>query len=98
MKDKAEKNDRHSKWEEAHVNWRRNEWHNILFHVKSHFNDHPDNKGIFIWRERVNRNNPASELGSVKFGNGAIMVYAVIPTNRRTDLHIIRIGALIGRQ
>ncbi|GFS74917.1 transposable element Tcb2 transposase [Trichonephila clavipes] len=34
-----------------HVNWRRNEWSNLLFSDESRFSVHPDNRRIFIWRD-----------------------------------------------
>ncbi|GFX31686.1 transposable element Tcb2 transposase [Trichonephila clavipes] len=37
-------------WATEQVNWRRNEWSNVLFSV------HPDNRRIFIWRDRGSRN------------------------------------------
>ncbi|GFW42417.1 transposable element Tcb2 transposase [Trichonephila clavipes] len=37
-------------WATEHVNWRRNEWSNVLFSDESRFSVHPDNKRIFIWR------------------------------------------------
>ncbi|GFW18670.1 transposable element Tcb1 transposase [Trichonephila clavipes] len=41
-------------WATEHVNWRRNEWSNVLFSDESHFSVHPDNRRIFIWRDRGN--------------------------------------------
>ncbi|GFX81312.1 transposable element Tcb2 transposase [Trichonephila clavipes] len=43
-------------WATEHVNWRRNEWSNILFSDESRFSVHPDNRRIFIWRDRCSRN------------------------------------------
>ncbi|GFX87073.1 transposable element Tcb2 transposase [Trichonephila clavipes] len=37
-------------WATEHVNWRRNEWSNVLFPDESRFSVHPDNRRIFIWR------------------------------------------------
>ncbi|GFY09481.1 transposable element Tcb2 transposase [Trichonephila clavipes] len=39
------------KWATEHVNWRRNEWSNLLFSDESRFSVHPDNRRIFIWRD-----------------------------------------------
>ncbi|GFV45170.1 transposable element Tcb1 transposase [Trichonephila clavipes] len=39
-------------WATEHVNWRRNEWSNVLFSDVSRFSVHPDNRRIFIWRDR----------------------------------------------
>ncbi|GFW33415.1 transposable element Tcb2 transposase [Trichonephila clavipes] len=39
-------------WATEHVNWRRNEWSNVLFSNESRFSVHPDNRRIFIWRDR----------------------------------------------
>ncbi|GFU80464.1 transposable element Tcb2 transposase [Trichonephila clavipes] len=36
-------------WATEHVNWRRNEWSNVLFSDKSRFSVHTDNRR-FIWR------------------------------------------------
>ncbi|GFX66963.1 transposable element Tcb2 transposase [Trichonephila clavipes] len=46
-------------WTTEHVNWRRNECSNVLFSDESRFSVHPDNRRIFIWRDRGSRNNPA---------------------------------------
>ncbi|GFX26876.1 transposable element Tcb2 transposase [Trichonephila clavipes] len=35
-------------WATEHVNWRRNEWSNVLFSDESHFYVHPDFLRIFI--------------------------------------------------
>ncbi|GFX91263.1 transposable element Tcb2 transposase [Trichonephila clavipes] len=39
-------------WATEHVNWRRNEWSNVPFFDESRFSVHPDNKCIFVWRDR----------------------------------------------
>ncbi|GFU59484.1 transposable element Tcb1 transposase [Trichonephila clavipes] len=41
-------------WATEHVNRRRNEWSNVLFSNESRFSVHPDNRRIFIWRDRGN--------------------------------------------
>ncbi|GFT15415.1 transposable element Tcb2 transposase [Trichonephila clavipes] len=41
-------------WATEHVNWRRNEWSNVLFSDESRFSVHPNNRHIFIWRHRGN--------------------------------------------
>ncbi|GFW87777.1 transposable element Tcb2 transposase [Trichonephila clavipes] len=61
-------------WAAEHVNRRRNEWSNILFSDESRFSVHPDNRRIFIWRDRGNRNNPAFVHESVMFGGGGVLV------------------------
>ncbi|GFW30596.1 transposable element Tcb2 transposase [Trichonephila clavipes] len=38
-------------WATEHVNWRRNEWSDVLFSDESRFSVHPDNRRIFIWRD-----------------------------------------------
>ncbi|GFT39818.1 transposable element Tcb2 transposase [Trichonephila clavipes] len=43
-----------SDWAAEHVNWRRNGWSNVLFSDESCFSVHPDNRRIFIWRDRGN--------------------------------------------
>ncbi|GFU47297.1 transposable element Tcb2 transposase [Trichonephila clavipes] len=45
-------------WATTHVNWRRNGRSNVLFSDESCFSVHPDNRRIFIWRDRGSRNNP----------------------------------------
>ena len=37
-------------WVTEHVNWKKNEWSNVLFSGESHFSVHPDNRRTFIWR------------------------------------------------
>ncbi|GFS57454.1 transposable element Tcb2 transposase [Trichonephila clavipes] len=86
------------KWAKEHVNWRRNEWSNFLFSDESRFSVHPDNRRIFIWRDRGSRNNPAFVHESVRFGGGGVLVYGGISIDGRTDLYIIREGPLTARR
>ncbi|GFS55685.1 transposable element Tcb2 transposase [Trichonephila clavipes] len=81
-------------WATEHVNWRRNEWSNVLFSDESRYSVHPDNSRIFIWRDRGRRNNPAFVHESVRFGGGGVLVYGGISNDGRTDLYIIRDGPL----
>ncbi|GFW95506.1 transposable element Tcb1 transposase [Trichonephila clavipes] len=91
---------RRDRWEWAteHVNWRRNEWSNVLFSDESRFSVPPDNRRIFIWRDRGSRNNPAFVHESVRFGSGGVLVYGGISIDGRTDLYIIRDGHLTAHQ
>ncbi|GFT09420.1 transposable element Tcb2 transposase [Trichonephila clavipes] len=86
------------KWATEHVNWRRNEWSNVLFSDESRFSVHPDNRRIFIWRDRGSRNNPAFVHESVRFCGGGVLVYGGISIDGRTDLYIIRDGPLTARR
>ncbi|GFW60505.1 transposable element Tcb2 transposase [Trichonephila clavipes] len=85
-------------WATEHVNWRRNEWSNVLFSDESRFSVHPDNTRIFIWRDRSSRNNPTFVHESVRFGGGRVLVYGGISIDGRTDLYIIRDGSLTARR
>ncbi|GFX19362.1 transposable element Tcb2 transposase [Trichonephila clavipes] len=85
-------------WATEHVNWRRNEWSNVIFSDESRFLVHPNNRHIFIWRDRGSRNNPAFVHESVRFGGGGVLVYGGISIDGRTDLYIIRDGPLIARR
>ncbi|GFW59379.1 transposable element Tcb2 transposase [Trichonephila clavipes] len=85
-------------WAREHVNWRKNEWSNVLFSDESRFSVHPDNRRIFIWRDRGSRNNPAFVHESVRFGGGGVLVYGGISIDGRTDLYIIRDGPLTARR
>ncbi|GFW80690.1 transposable element Tcb2 transposase [Trichonephila clavipes] len=60
----------HREWATEHVNWRRNEWSNVIFSDESCFSVHPDNRRIFIWRDCDSMNNPAFVHESVRFGGG----------------------------
>ncbi|GFT21037.1 transposable element Tcb1 transposase [Trichonephila clavipes] len=62
------------------------------------FSVHPDNRRIFIWRDRGSRNNPAFVHESVRFGSGGVLVYGGISIDGRTDLYIIRDGPLTARR
>ncbi|GFY22328.1 transposable element Tcb2 transposase [Trichonephila clavipes] len=62
------------------------------------FSVHPDNRRIFIWRERGSRNNPAFMPESVRFGSGRVLVYGGISIDGGTDLFIIRDGSLTARR
>ncbi|GFY27916.1 transposable element Tcb1 transposase [Trichonephila clavipes] len=85
-------------WATEHVNWRRNEWSNVLFSNESRFSVHPNNRRIFIWRERGSRNTPAFVHESVSFDSGGVLMYGGISIDWRTDLYIIRDGALTARR
>ncbi|GFT70429.1 transposable element Tcb2 transposase [Trichonephila clavipes] len=74
-------------WAKEHVNWRRNEWSNVLFSDESRFSVHPDNRRIFIWRDRGSRSNPAFVYESVRFGGGGVLVYGSISIDGCTDLY-----------
>ncbi|GFY20839.1 transposable element Tcb2 transposase [Trichonephila clavipes] len=85
-------------WATEHVSWRRNEWSNVLFSDESRFSVHPDNRRIFIWRDRGSRNNPAFVHESVRLGGGGVLVFGGISIDGRTDLYIIRDGPLTARR
>ncbi|GFW19265.1 transposable element Tcb2 transposase [Trichonephila clavipes] len=85
-------------WATGHVNWSKNEWSNVLFSDASRFSVHPDNRRIFIWRDRGSRNNPAFVHKSVRFGGGGVLVYGGISIDGRTDLFYIRDGPLTARR
>ncbi|GFY18025.1 transposable element Tcb2 transposase [Trichonephila clavipes] len=91
---------RHDRREGAaeHVNWRRNEWSNVLFSDETRFSVQPDNRRIFLWRDRGSRNNPAFVHESVRFGGGGVFVHGGISIDGRTDLYIIRDGPLTVRR
>ncbi|GFT56319.1 transposable element Tcb2 transposase [Trichonephila clavipes] len=59
---------------------------------------HPDNRRIFIWRDRGSRNNPAFRHESVRFGGGGVLVYGGISIDGRTDFYIFRERPLTTRQ
>ncbi|GFV30232.1 transposable element Tcb2 transposase [Trichonephila clavipes] len=85
-------------WATEHVNWRRDEWSNVLFSDEFHFSVHPDNRCIFIWRDLGSRNNSAFVHESVRFGGGGVLVFGGISIDGRTDLYIIRDGPLTARR
>ncbi|GFX66182.1 transposable element Tcb1 transposase [Trichonephila clavipes] len=89
---------RPQEWATEPVNWRRNEWSNVLFSDESRFSVHPDNRRIFIWRDRGSRNNPAFMHESVRFGGTGVLVYGGISIDGCTDLYIIRDGTLTARR
>ncbi|GFX65399.1 transposable element Tcb1 transposase [Trichonephila clavipes] len=68
----------HREWATEHVNWRRNEWSNVLFSDESRFSVQPDNRRIFIWRGCSSRNNPAFVDESVRFGGGGVLVDEIL--------------------
>ncbi|GFW81476.1 transposable element Tcb2 transposase [Trichonephila clavipes] len=86
------------KWATEHVNWRRNEWSNVLFSDESRFFVHPVNRRIFIWRDRGSRNNPAFVYESVRFGGGGVLVYGGISIDGCTEFYIFREGPLTARR
>ncbi|GFV27653.1 transposable element Tcb2 transposase [Trichonephila clavipes] len=68
------------------------------FSDESRFSVHPDNRRIFIWRDRGSRSNSAFVHESVRFGDGGVLVYGGISIDGRTDLYIIRDGSLTARR
>ncbi|GFS63907.1 transposable element Tcb2 transposase [Trichonephila clavipes] len=44
----------------------------FFFSDESNFSAHPDNRRIFIWRDRDSRNNPAFVHESVRFCGGGV--------------------------
>ncbi|GFT82598.1 transposable element Tcb2 transposase [Trichonephila clavipes] len=86
-------------WATEHVNWRRNEWSNVLFYDESRFSVHPDNRRIFIWRDRVSRNNPAFVRENVRFGGGECWCMVASPLKgAQTYLYIIQDRPLTARR
>ncbi|GFX56101.1 transposable element Tcb2 transposase [Trichonephila clavipes] len=85
-------------WATEHVNWRRNEWSNVLFSDESRFSVHPDNRRIFIRRDRGNKNNPTFVHEIVRFCVGGVLVNGDISIDGCTDLYIIRDGPLTARR
>ncbi|GFX58448.1 transposable element Tcb2 transposase [Trichonephila clavipes] len=78
----------------------RNRLHGVGLYARrpmSRFSVHPDNRRIFIWRDRGSKNNPAFVHESVRFGGGGVLVYGGISIDGRTDLYIIRDGHLTAR-
>ncbi|GFS91036.1 transposable element Tcb2 transposase [Trichonephila clavipes] len=79
----------------------RNRLHGVGLYARrpmSRFSVHPDNRGIFIWRDRGSRNNLAFVHESVRFGGGEVLVYGCISIDGRTYLYIIRNGPLTARR
>ncbi|GFX96687.1 transposable element Tcb2 transposase [Trichonephila clavipes] len=62
------------------------------------FSVRPNNRRIFIWRDRGRRNNSAFVHESVRFGGGGVLVYGSISIDGHTDLYIIRDGPLTARR
>ncbi|GFV28600.1 transposable element Tcb2 transposase [Trichonephila clavipes] len=69
-----------------------------MFFFLTRFSVHPDNRRIFIWRDRGSRNNSAFVHESVRFGGGGVLVYGGISIDGRTDLYIIRDGSPTARR
>ncbi|GFT38326.1 transposable element Tcb2 transposase [Trichonephila clavipes] len=79
----------------------RNRLHGVGLYARrpmSCFSVHPDNRRIFIWRDRGSRNNSTFLHESVRFGGGGVLVYGGISIDGRTDLYIIRDGLLTARR
>ncbi|GFS60715.1 transposable element Tcb2 transposase [Trichonephila clavipes] len=79
----------------------RNQVHGVGLYARrptSRFTVHPDNRRIFIWRDRGSRNNPAFVHQRIRFGGGGVFVYGGISIDGCTDLYIIRDGPLTPRR
>ncbi|GFT92766.1 transposable element Tcb2 transposase [Trichonephila clavipes] len=78
----------------------RNRLHSVGLYAHrpmSRFSVHPDNRRIFILRDRGSRNNPAIVHERARFGGG-VLVYGGISIDGRTDLYNIRDGPLTARR
>ncbi|GFW91897.1 transposable element Tcb2 transposase [Trichonephila clavipes] len=78
-----------------------NQLHGVGLYARrsmSRFSVHPDNRLIFIWRDRGSRNNPAFVHESVRFGGGGVLVYGGISIDGRIEFYIIRDGPLNARR
>ncbi|GFW89947.1 transposable element Tcb2 transposase [Trichonephila clavipes] len=87
-------------WATEHVNWRRNEGSNVLFSDESPFSVHPDNRRIFIWRDRGSRNNPAfasTKVSDLAVGECWCMVASPL-TGAQTSTSFVRDGPLTARR
>ncbi|GFT13590.1 transposable element Tcb2 transposase [Trichonephila clavipes] len=79
----------------------RNRLHGVGLYARrpmSRFSVHPDNRRIFIWRDRGSRKNSALVHESVRFCGGGVLVHGGISIDGRTDLYIIRDGPLTARR
>ncbi|GFW88675.1 transposable element Tcb2 transposase [Trichonephila clavipes] len=79
----------------------RNRLHGLGLYARrpmSRFSVQPENRRIFIWRDRGSSNNPAFVHESVRFGGGGVLVYGGISIDGRTDLYIIRDEPLTARR
>ncbi|GFY24110.1 transposable element Tcb2 transposase [Trichonephila clavipes] len=89
----------HREWATEHVNWRRNEWNNVLLSDESRFSVHPNNRvfssggtvavGIIL--------RSCTKVSDLVCGGG-MLVYGGISIDGRTDLYIIRDGPLTTRR
>lgn len=70
----------------------------MFFTAEFCFGGEPDNRRITIWRECDTRNIPAFVHESVRFGGCGVMVWDGISINSRTNLYIIRNGALTAQR
>ncbi|GFW76249.1 transposable element Tcb2 transposase [Trichonephila clavipes] len=79
----------------------RNRLHGVGLYARrpmSRFSIYPDNRRIFIWRDRGSRNNPEFVHESVIFGGWGVLVFGGISIDGRTYLYIIRDGPLTARR
>ncbi|GFW79833.1 transposable element Tcb2 transposase [Trichonephila clavipes] len=79
----------------------RNRTHGVGLYARrpmSRFSVHPNNRRIFIWRERGSKDTRAIVHESVRFGSGGVLVYGGISIDVRTSLYSIRDGPLTARR
>ena len=69
--------------------WRRNQWGNILWSDKSHFNDFY-NQRKHVWRRVGERYVPVTIGEYDRYSGGSVLVWAAVSYNHKTDLHIIQ--------
>ena len=87
---------RRFQWAQGHVNWTINDWTPVLFTDESRFCVEYTDGRARVWRLPGERYQDACIYRRDRYGGGSVMVWAGISMGGKTDLYILRQGALNG--
>lgn len=77
-----------------HLNWQLRHWRRVMFTDESRFFLSGNDGRLRVWRRRGERYLPNTMRETTAYGGGSIMVWGGITLDTRTELVIVRNGAL----
>jgi hypothetical protein len=83
---------------QEHHNWQIRHWRRIMFTDESRFALCSNDGRVRVWRRAGERFLPSTVQEVVPFGNGSVMVWGGISIDDKSDLVVIRNGALNARR
>ena len=81
-----------------HMEWRVNDWSNVLFTDESRFCVSTNDRRVRVWRRRNERFAQCAIMEHEPFGGPSVMVWAGISVEGRTDLHVFARGGITAQR